>query len=375
MTCSLMTRVGSTGVQMTKASDVQADLNKVMGPGTVLLGSEMPKMSHWSTGVFPIDCMLDGGFPVGRFTEVFGDYSTLKSYIALKAMASVQKKKGTVAYVDSEHSFDPEWAAELGGDPKSVLVQRPETGEEAISVMEMLIRAKYDLIIWDSIAASQPNQYATKKPGEDLQPGGQARMMSAALRRLNSANTTTSVMAINQTRTTIGMQSFGGPRDSMPGGKAMPFYASYRVRLVKAGKITEDREIWDGEKQIKVKRQIKQKIKATLEKSKLSAPHQEVWFDFDLRTGEVDEVNFIMGWLIENGFIETKGGGSYVLDGTDLGFEDISTRGRENFYQLLASNEAALTWTKNEMSRKWSLAHPGATTPAKSKAGSRSAKS
>jgi recombination protein RecA len=346
---------------MTAASDIRDQINKAMGGDVVSLGSEITPMTHWSTGILPIDFMLDGGLPVGRFTEVFGDYSTLKSYMALMAVASVQKAGGRCAYVDSEHSFDQAWAASLGVAVKDLLVQRPQTGEEALMVMELLIRDGYDLVIWDSIAATQPKQYAEKKPGEDLQPGGQARMMSAGLRRLNSANTHTAVLAINQTRMNIGM-TYGGTKDTMPGGKAMPFYASYRLRMVKAGKVSEETEVWEGEKLIKAKRQTRQKIKSTLEKSKLSAPNREVWFDYDMQRNCVDEAGFIIGWAIEQGIIETKSGGLYVYD-------ELKVRGREKFVARMEEQTEVMEWMRKQMTEGFSVASHGGTVRGKSKAG------
>jgi recombination protein RecA len=312
--------------------------------------------------------VLDGGLPVGRFTEIYGDYSTLKSYVALKAVASVQQAGGHCAYVDTEHSYDLAWAQELGVDTDQLIVMRPQTGEDALMVMETLIRAQHDLIVWDSIAATQPKQYAEKRPGEDLQPGGQARMMSAGLRRLNSANSKTAILAINQTRVNVGM-TYGSTKDSMPGGKAMPFYASYRMRFTKAGKVTEDTKIWTGEKVETAKAMVLQKIKVTLEKSKLSAPSREVWFNYDLRGGFVDDIGFIVGWLIENGFVETGANGLYKMD-------DLTVRGRDKFIQAIAEDEEVVKWVKSEMMKDWVVASPGhQETPAKSKGGKSSAKS
>lgn len=335
----------------TKADAAAAEINKLFGDGTITVGSKVERIHHWPTGVLPVDHVLDGGLPVGRFVEIFGDYSTLKSYVAYCAMGSVQKMGGTVAIVDSEHSFDKEWAAELGVDVDDMLIQRPKTGEEALSVMEVLIRGGYDLIVWDSIAATQPKQYAEKKPGEDLQPGGQARMMSAGLRRLNSANEHTAILAINQTRVNVGM-TYGGARDSMPGGKAMPFYASYRLRFVKGGRVSTDEQIWTGEKMENAKVLQRQKIKVTLEKSKLSAPNREVWFDYVLDGGYVDENYYLLGWAIENGYVQVKGSGVYTMD-------ELTVRGREKFFNTVSENEEVMTWLREQVTEGWALASPG----------------
>lgn len=344
------------------AASVRNEINRLMGDGTVSLGSEIPPMTRWSTGILPIDVMLDGGIPRGRFVEIFGDYSTLKSYLALKTVASVQHSGGSAAYVDTEHAFDEAWAIELGINTKDLLVQRPQTGDEAIMVMEILIRNGYDLIVWDSIAATQTKQYAEKKPGEDLQPGGQARMMSAGLRRLNSANEHTAILAINQTRVNIGM-TYGGSKDSMPGGKSMPFYASYRLRMVKAGRVSEDVEVWEGEKKIKAKKQVRQKIKSTLEKSKLSAPNREVWFDYDMKRNRIDEVGYIVGWAIEQGIIKTGTNGSYNYN------DEIKVRGREKFLAEMEQQEEVLAWLRAKMTEGFLVESRGSSRQGKSKAG------
>lgn len=357
-------------MSMATAREVQAELNKAFGDGTIKLGSEVGPVTHWSTGILPVDVMLDGGLPVGRFTEVYGDYSTLKSYLGYKTIAEVQKRKGTTALVDAEHAYEAEWAAELGVNTKDLLVMRPDTGEEAVSVMEVLIRKGYDFIMWDSIASSQPKQYQEKMPGEDNQPGGLARMMSAALRRMTSANTHTSVLAINQTRTNIGM-TYGGATESVPGGRSMPFYASYRLQMRKAGKVREETETWNGEKMIKVKRTTKQKIRCTLEKSKLNRPEQEVWIEFDLTTGQVDEVSYIVGWGIENGIIETYGNGGYKME---LEEGELKERGREKFMDALREETELVEWFRSEMTTGFSMASPGGTVPVKSK-GARQSKS
>lgn len=336
---------------MPTGAELVAQINSAFGEGTMLLGSDVAPMTHWPTNVLPVDAVLDGGLPVGRFTEIYGDYSTLKSYVAYKALGSVQSRGGSVALIDTEHAFDKDWAGSLGVDTKNLLVQRPPTGEDAIGVMEALVRGGFDLIVWDSIAASQPKQYAEKKPGEDLQPGGQARMMSAGLRRINSANKTSAILAINQTRVNVGM-TYGSTRDSMPGGKAMPFYASYRLRFGKAGQVSEDGNIWTGEKLETAKIKVKQKIKVTMEKWKLNAPVREVWLDFDLRQGAVDEVGWMIGWAIEQGYVQMAGGGSYTMG-------DISIRGRDKFFQAVAEDEEMIQWMKQEITQDWVLASPG----------------
>lgn len=329
---------------MATAESLAAQINKTLGEGTVKLGRDIPPVQRWSTGILPVDAIFDGGLPAGRFVEIYGDYSTLKSYIAYKAIAAVQAAGGTTALVDTEKSFDVDWATKLGVNVEDLIIQRPQVGEDAIGLMELLVRNDIDLIVWDSIAATQPKQYAEKKPGEDLQPGGQARMMSAGLRRINAGNTKSTILALNQTRVNVGM-TYGSTKDSMPGGKAMPFYASYRLRLVKAGQESIDGDIWTGEKLERSKIKVKQKIKVQMEKWKLSAPVREVWLNFDLRTGSVDEVGWMIGWCIEQGYVDTKGAWY------EMG--DVRVHGREKFFQTIANDEEMIEWMRSEITKDW----------------------
>lgn len=338
---------------MTTAAELAAQLNKAFKKEVVKLGSDVDPVARWSSGVLPVDVCLDGGFPQGRFTEWYGDYSTLKSYVAYCALGAVQAAGGTVALVDSERAYEKQWGEELGVDNGELVYMTPETGEDAIAVMEILLRGGIDFIVWDSIAATQPRQYAEKKPGEDLQPGGQARMMSAGLRRLTSANKHTAVLAINQTRVNVGM-TYGGSSDSVPGGKAMSYYASYRLRSVKAGRVTEDVDIWKGgdKGMASAKQTVKQQVKITMEKSKLSAPNREVWLDFDLRTGKVDEVAWLVGWGVEHGHVQITSKSWYSMD-------DLKVNGRDNFIEAMREQEEVLEWMRAEVTKDFLLASPG----------------
>lgn len=290
---------------MTDIKQVVAEINKLMGVGTITLASEVVVESI-STGVLPIDHLLDGGLPRGRFTEFFGDYSTLKSYVGLKAIASVQKMGGSAALVDTEGAFDPEWAVKLGADPSTLAYVDPETIEQAADATEGLIRAGVDLIIWDSVAASLPQVERDKREAEEKhQPARLAAAMSRVTRKLNAANKRTALVWINQTRLAVGIV-YGSP-ERTPGGKSLPFYASHRVAMRKAGRVTRDQKSHDGYTGKTVKETYGIKIRATLEKSKLTAPHRDVLFTFDLETGEVDEARYLVSQSIAAGLIEKKG--------------------------------------------------------------------
>lgn len=315
------------------ASEIAKAINKVLGPGTVKLGSDPSLVVQYlSTGVLPIDVLLDGGLPRGRFTEIYGDYSTLKSYVGLCSIAMTQITGGVAALVDTEHSFDPEWAERLGVEVDDLIYQAPETGELAVDVTETMVRSGVDLIVWDSVAATLPqNERNKREHGETHQPARLAALMSRAMRKLTAANSNTAILWINQTRMSIG-KVWGNP-EVVPGGKALPFYASYRVSLRKSGRVTRDVKQWDGAKNVTVKETVAQKIKARVEKSKLNAPTREVFLVFDLESGQIDELAFLITWGLENGVIERKGKTWSIVD------SGINVVGASNFYDWLEKEE------------------------------------
>jgi recombination protein RecA len=300
---------GRANARTTHARTVQeiaAQINASLGPDTIGFGSDSRfVVTHLPTGVLPVDVLLDGGLPRGRFTEFFGDFSTLKSYIALCAIASCQAEGGSAMLVDTEHSFDPEWGRSCGLVVDDLIIQHPETGEEAVDAVQIGIVNGIDLVVWDSIAATQPGQESTIQLSGDknIQPARLAALMSVGIRRLNASNKQTAVLCINQTRMKVGMV-FGNP-ETTPGGKTLPFYSSYRVRFTKAGRLTETRKVHDGEKWTTVKDVKAQKIRAELIKSKLSVPEKEVWFQWSLVTSSIDEDSFLASTALEHGLSPT----------------------------------------------------------------------
>ena len=167
-----------------KADELRKEINKLLGADTVVMGSSVV-VERIPTGILPIDYILDGGLPKNRFVEIYGDYSTLKSYVAYKAIAETQKGKGTAALVDTEHSFDPEWAKSLGVNTDDLIYLTPQNGEEAVDVTEVLLRQEIDLIVWDSVAAMLPQSEEDKREkGVNHQPARLAALMSKALRKL-----------------------------------------------------------------------------------------------------------------------------------------------------------------------------------------------
>lgn len=300
------------------ASELMKEINKALGAGTVKLGNDPSLVVHYlPTGVLPIDILLDGGIPRGRFTEIFGAYSTLKSYIALSCIAQTQKAGGVCAIIDTEHAYDPEWARSIGVVTEDLIYQSPQTGEEAVDVSEVLIRNGVDLIIWDSVAATLPQAESNKRMADEkVQPARLAALMSIAMRKLTAANKNTAVLFINQTRLSVGVM-FGDP-EVVPGGKALPFYASYRLALRKAGKVKDSKDGYDDTgKKISVNEITGHKIRATLEKSKLSAPSRDSLFTFDLSTGSIDELGYLISVGLEKQLIMHEGRSWWIQGQTE----------------------------------------------------------
>lgn len=286
------------------AKELAAELNKMLGAGTIRMGSDPSLIvTYIPTGVMPMDILLRGGLPRGRSVEIYGGYSTLKSYIGLSAIAQCQAAGGVAALVDTEHAYDPVWAASIGVDVDALLYIRVEMAEEAADAVELMLRRNVDLIVWDSVAATLPKAEARddknniKSMTSKTQMARQAAFMSQALRKLNAANQNTAMLWINQTRSKIGIV-FGDPT-SIPGGKALPFYASYRIAMNHAGnsKIEEKTSVDGVVKSIKTT--TANTIKASLLKSKLNRPFRDVFFNFDLQTGEVDDLGFIINQAVD----------------------------------------------------------------------------
>lgn len=321
---------------MTTAKQLAAEINKLLGKETVLLGSdERFKVTYTPTGLLPFDVLLGGGLPRGRFVVLTGGYSTLKTYVGLNAIREVQRAGGVAALIDTEHAYDPEWAESLGVKTDDLILwpdlddNGNHSGEEAIDVAEVLTRSKVDLIVFDSVAAALPQQEQNKRlHGENIQPGRQAALMSAACRKLTAANSRTAILWINQLREQIGITF--GPTEKAPGGRALPYYASMIVNIKHAGKLTRDIKTFTGDKYASVKEQIGQTYRAIIEKSKLNRPFREVFFDFDLESDPpgINLVKFLFAQGVELGLITKKG--------NTWSYGDLKAVGKEKFMVKLA---------------------------------------
>lgn len=312
--------------------DLAKEINKLLGTDAVRMGNDPRFQTRvLRTGVLPIDVALNGGFPRNRTTELFGGFSTLKSYICLRAAAETQAAGGVVALIDTERTFDHDWARFCGVDANNLVLPSVTTGEDAVDVTDVLIRNGVDLILWDSVAATMPQDEARKRLGgkEHIQPGRQAALMSAALRRLTAVNDHTALVFTNQTREKVG-QVFGNP-ETTPGGRSLPFYASHRLAMRKGKKETETIKVWDGVGGwVDVKSINAFRVHATLEKSKLTVPGREYVFLWDAVEKQVDEVGYAISYALEHGWI-TQSGQSWTYNRT-------TKRGKEAFKTWVADN-------------------------------------
>lgn len=214
-------------------------IEKNFGKGSIMrMGDhELQKIEKVSSGAISIDLILGGGWPRGRVIEVYGPESSGKTTLCLHAAAEFQKAGGVVAFIDAEHALDPSYAAKVGVDIDNLLLSQPDSGEQALEIVEALVRSGgVDLIIIDSVAALTPRAEIEGAMG-DAQMGLQARLMSQALRKLTAvtSKTNTAIIFINQIRMKIGV-IFGNP-ETTTGGNALKFYSSIRVEVRKGPKI------------------------------------------------------------------------------------------------------------------------------------------
>lgn len=300
---------------------VMAQIDKNYGKGAVMrLGDkEAVKVETISTGALSLDAALGiGGLPRGRVVEIYGPESSGKTTVALHAVASVQKEGGIAAFIDAEHALDPIYAAKLGVDTDALLVSQPDTGEQALEIMDMLVGSgSVDIIVVDSVAALVPRAEIEGEMG-DSHVGLQARLMSQALRKITGrlAQTGTTAIFINQLREKIGV-FFGSP-ETTTGGKALKFYASVRIDIRRIETLK------DGANP------IGNRTRAKIVKNKMAPPFKQA--EFDILYGEgISVEGGIIDMGVENNIVK-KSGAWFTYEGDQLG------QGKENVRRFLKDN-------------------------------------
>ena len=300
---------------------VLGQIDKAYGKGSVMrLGDETrAPIEVIPTGSVALDVALGiGGLPRGRVIEIYGPESSGKTTVALHAVASAQRNGGVAAFIDAEHALDPEYAKKLGVDTDALLVSQPDTGEQALEIMDMLVGSgALDIIVIDSVAALVPRAEIEGEMG-DSHVGLQARLMSQALRKITgrlSASKTTAIF-INQLREKIGV-FFGSP-ETTTGGKALKFYASVRIDIRRIETLKEGTN------------PVGNRTRAKIVKNKMAPPFKQAEFDILYGHGISKEGSLIdMG--VEHNLVK-KSGAWFTYDGDQLG------QGKENARRFLRDN-------------------------------------
>src|SRR5947209_3556838 len=298
-----------------------AQIEKQCGKGSVMrLGEEgRAPVEVIPTGSIALDVALGiGGLPRGRVIEVFGPESSGKTTVALHAIANAQAQGGIAAFIDAEHALDPDYAKALGVDTDALLVSQPDTGEQALEIVDMLIRSgALDVIVIDSVAALVPRAEIEGEMG-DSHVGLQARLMSQALRKITGAlsNSGTTAIFINQLREKIGVM-FGSP-ETTTGGKALKFYASIRLDVRRIETLKDGTDAVGNRTRVKVV------------KNKVAPPFKQA--EFDIVYGEgISREGSLIDVGVEQGLVK-KSGAWYTYDSDQLG------QGKENVRNFLRDN-------------------------------------
>ncbi len=303
------------------AMEAMEQIRSKFGEGAIMKFGEAKKsdVDAVPTGCLSLDISLGiNGVPRGRIIEIFGPEASGKTTLAQHIVAEVQKMNGIAAFVDAEHALDPDYAAKIGINVKDMLISQPDTGEQALEIVETLVRSNaVDVIVIDSVAALVPQKEIEGEMG-DQHMGLQARLMSQALRKLTGvvSKTKTVVIFINQTRMRIGV-FFGNP-ETTTGGTALKFYSSVRIEVRRSAQIKQGDKI------------IGNRVKCKVVKNKVAAPFRTCEFDIMYNEGIS-----IAGDLLDMGVaygVVSKSGNSYAYNDTKLGL------GRENAKRFLCAD-------------------------------------
>ncbi len=304
------------------------------GKGSImhLNDKDIVKVDAISTGALSVDAAIGiGGVPRGRIIEIYGPESSGKTTLSLHVIAEAQKVGGVAAFIDTEHALDVNYAQRLGVDLNNLLLSQPEFGEQALDIVETLVRSNaIDVIVIDSVAALTPRIEIEGDMG-DAQMGSQARLMSQAMRKLNAAigKSNTCVIFTNQLRSKIGVM-YGNP-ETTTGGNALKFYASVRIDIRRKDVIKEGQEI------------VGNRVRIKIVKNKVAPPFKEVEIDIMYNEG-ISKIGDLIDIATENGIVN-KSGSWY-------GYGEDRVQGKEALKKLMKENSALLDKLEAEVRAK-----------------------
>jgi recombination protein RecA len=309
-------------------------ITKQFGDGSIMKLGEAKKVDIelLSSGSLSLDIALGGGYPKGRIIEIYGPESSGKTTLTLHAIAEIQKQGGTAAFIDAEHALDPAYAKKLGVDTDNLLVSQPDNGEQALEIVETLVRSNaVDLIVVDSVAALVPQAEIDGDMG-DSHMGLQARLMSQALRKLTGIinKSKATVVFINQIRMKIGVM-FGNP-ETTTGGNALKFYASVRADIRRTGQIKEGEEI------------IGNRTKVKIVKNKIAPPFRVAEFDIMYNEG-ISKTGDVLDLAVEHGIVG-KSGAWFDYNDAKIG------QGRESTKKYLKENRDVMAEIEQKVREK-----------------------
>jgi recombination protein RecA len=335
------TKIAAADSEKAKALQAAlAQIEKQFGKGTIMRlgeGEAIEDIQVVSTGSLGLDIALGvGGLPRGRVIEIYGPESSGKTTLTLQVVAEMQKQGGQCAFVDAEHALDIQYAQKLGVNVSDLLISQPDTGEQALEIVDSLVRSgAVDLIIVDSVAALVPKAEIEGEMGDSL-PGLQARLMSQALRKLTATikKTNCMVIFINQIRMKIGVM-FGSP-ETTTGGNALKFYASVRLDIRRTGTIKKGEEAIGNETKVKVV------------KNKVSPPFKTA--EFDILFGEgISREGEVVDMGVAHSILE-KSGAWYAYNGEKIG------QGRDNAREFLRENPELAREIENKIRENLNIA-------------------
>lgn len=297
-----------------------SQISKQFGDGSIMKLGDAYKINVDTSpsGTLSLDLALGGGYPRGRIIEIYGPESSGKTTLALHAVAEIQKAGGTAAFIDAEHALDPQYAGRLGVNINDLLVSQPDNGEQALEIVETLVRSNaVDVIVLDSVAALVPQAEIDGDMGDSL-PGLQARLMSQALRKLTGIinKSKATVIFINQIRMKIGVM-FGNP-ETTTGGNALKFYASQRLDIRRIGQIKQGDDV------------IGNRVRVKIVKNKIAPPFRQAEFDIMYNEG-ISTTGDVLDLAVMHDIVQ-KSGAFYKYNDETIG------QGREAAKKYLKDN-------------------------------------